>query len=143
MKRVLVLAVVLVAGACAGGAHDPLIDELDALALPASVSFFADVKYGSTTGFMGSDPLVARYYLSDLPPEDLCEDLADIKAALDLSDRRTGGAACKFGRPSSPDDRGFQMTVTGPREAVPAGDDTINSTPIDVPHRSVLVASIG
>lgn len=143
MKRVLrVVGTVLVTAACSGGAHDPLISELDTLALPASVSFLADVEYGSDTGFAGSDPLVQRYYLSDLSPEELCEDLAEIKGALDLSDRAIGGTACVFAG-TSPDGRPFQITVTGSREVVPPGDDTIDSTPIEAPHESVLVASIG
>ena len=143
VRRVLcVVGAVLVTAVCSGGAHDPLISELDTLALPASVSFFADVEYGSDTGFLGSNPSADRYYLSDLSPEELCEALVEIKATLEHSDRPTGGTACVFGG-TSPEGRPFQITVTGPREVVPPGDETINPTPIDAPHESVLVASIG
>jgi hypothetical protein len=130
----------LAVSACSDG-HDRLRQDLDQLPVPESVTFLADVEYGLSSGFMGSDPRIDRYYISLEDPEALC---AEVQALLpDLTEKAKRGTAKCWFTGQSPSGRPLTVLVTGPQEVIPPGDQTIEPTPIEESHASVLVVAIG
>jgi len=133
------LLLALTVSACSDG-HDRLRQELDQIPVPESVTFLADVEYGSSTGFMGSNPQIDRYHVSTEEPETLCIEVQALRP--EITEKAKRGTACWF-TGQSPSGRPLTVSVTGPREVIPAGSKTIHPTPIEEPHASVLVLAIG
>lgn len=108
-SHVLVIAS-LVISACSDG-HDRLRQELDQIPVPESVTFLADVEYGSSSGFMGSDTQIDRYYISAEEPQALC---ADVQALLpDHTGGTIKGTECWL-TGQSPSGSPLTVSVTGP-----------------------------
>ena len=120
--------------------HRQLADTLDDVRLPAGLVHLGDERQGDRTCFFDNCPRLVRYYGSDSAPDELCAVIEDEFPEVEL-DRL--GSVCAVQLRGLSDYAAF-LHVREPISEIPPENENelIESTPVDIPHRSVLYLSI-